>query len=123
MNAATQLADLLAPGSRFVYVHNTYHQSYDGTVMTVESGKWVKDVTVEGRPGGFRMELPKSAKAVTWNDDGTVTYRIVQRSADTVTLRLLEDVEEANCERAECGNPLAPDDVDGLCSYCAEAVR
>jgi hypothetical protein len=24
------------------------------------------------------------------------------------------------CENADCGNPLMPDDIDGICSYCAE---
>jgi hypothetical protein len=38
-------------------------------------------------------------------------------------LRLaLEPADGVNpiCENADCGNPLMPDDTDGICSYCAE---
>lgn len=91
---SSRLAERLAPGTRFVYEANTYHAEgggsrFTGAVMTVKSGKWVKDLDVDGLPGGFRMEIPRAAKHVEWLDDNRVRYAITARPGHHVTLRLL----------------------------------
>jgi hypothetical protein len=94
MNTIQRLQNRLAPGARFVYESNTWHEllgadRWVGKTMTVKSGKRVKDVDVEGDSEGFRIKIPKTARQVEWLGNDWVRYQIVGKHHHYTTLRFL----------------------------------
>lgn len=98
MNAATELVQRLDPGTRVVYVENSYFREkfggsrFDGVEMTVLPGrfKWVKDCEADGTT--FRMKLPSNPRQVEWLAEDTVRYQITGHAEvknHTVTLRFV----------------------------------